>query len=152
MAATTELDAVKSMNRATKADILKDSDFMLELGRQARGRLLGDWSDRTAAPKRAEVAELPKVKRVPAPREVPLSPHGEMAAGKLLTDARERAKVESYGWQASLARLADVSVSVLKRLRADLPVSVKICEKVAAVPMAEIEAEVAKLLAERRAA
>jgi hypothetical protein len=60
--------------------------------------------------------------------------------------------VKCYGWGVTLARLAGVSVSVLKRLRLGLPVSEGICLKVTKVPRAEIEAEVAKLLAERRAA
>jgi hypothetical protein len=151
MAAAMELDAVRSMSRAGKVALQKDAEDMAEIQRQNRGRLLGDWSDRKPAPKREEVPELVKVKRVPGARPAML-PHGEMADSRLLAAAVALADVKCYGWGVTLSRLAGVSVSVLKRLRLGLPVSEGICLKVTKVTRAEIEAEVAKLLAERRAA
>lgn len=144
--AAVELDAVKSMSRAGKAALEKDAADLLEIQRQARGRLLGDWSDRKPAVKRAEVAAEPKLARRP------LSPYGDLASGKLLAAAQERARVKRYGWQTTLARLAGVSVSVLKSVRLGLPVSAKVCEKVVAVSMATLEAEVELVVAGRRSA
>ena len=143
-AATSELDAVRSLNRGSKAEILRDAEELVKIQRDARRRLLGDDSDRKPAPPRVE-------KREPGARPAML-PHGEMADSRLLAAAVALADVKCYGWGVTLSRLAGVSVSVLKRLRLGLPVSEGICLKVTKVTRAEIEAEVAKLLAERRAA
>lgn len=146
-----ELDAVQSMNRAGAAAIKADAEELVEIQRQARGRLLGDWSPRLPAPKRPEpVDESPTTPSTNRKAGNPVFAKGagrggRMAAEPLRAKVQALAAVRRYGWARTLARLAGVSVAVLKTAAQGLPVREDIAEKLAGVTLAQVEAEVAQV-------